>query len=140
MKIFCLFAGTLAVSLAAILPSCTQRSSAPQPTSPTPTVSVATATPTAKPPREERLIIVYEGEDGQSALALLKQKARIKIETSSLGELVVEINGVPSGNGHNFLYFVNGTMPKTGAANYTTKRGEQIEWKLVGPRLMASPR
>ena len=88
---------------------------------------------TTRPAREERLVFAYDGEEGKTALELLKVKAQVRIAASSMGELVEEINGVASGNGRNFLYFVNGAMAKTGAANYVTKRGDRIEWKLVGP-------
>ncbi len=86
-----------------------------------------------KPAREERLVFAYDGEDGKTALALLKAKAKVRIASSSMGELVEEINGVASGNGWNFLYYVNGAMAKTGAANYITKNTDKIEWKLIGP-------
>jgi hypothetical protein len=96
--------------------------------------TAATPTTTSSAEREVRSIIVYDGEDGKTALELLKARARVRTHTSQLGELVIEINGAASGNGYNFNYFVNGVMPKTGAGNYVTKNGERIEWKLSGPR------
>lgn len=96
-----------------------------------------TAAPTPKADataREERLIIGYAGEDGRTALELLKSRARVRTSTSDLGELVEEINGVRSGEGYNLIYFVNGSMAKTGAGNYVTRTGDRIEWKLIGPR------
>jgi hypothetical protein len=86
------------------------------------------------PSREERLILAYAGEEGRTALELLKSRARVRTSTSDLGELVEEINGVRSGEGYNLIYFVNGAMAKTGAGNYVTRTGERIEWKLIGPR------
>lgn len=92
----------------------------------------------AKPERKERLVIACDGEDGKTALEILKTQARIRTTTFQFGdqqtELVVEINGIAAGNGFDFLYFVNGTMSKTAAGNYATKTGDKIEWKLVGPR------
>ena len=96
-----------------------------------------TAVPTTKadaPSREERLILSYAGEDGRTALELLKSRARVRTSTSDLGELVEEINGVRSGEGYNLIYFVNGAMAKTGAGNYVTRTRDRIEWKLIGPR------
>jgi hypothetical protein len=96
-----------------------------------------TAAPTPKadaPSREERLILGYAGEEGRTALELLKSRARVRTSTSDLGELVEEINGVRSGEGYNLIYFVNGAMAKTGAGNYVTRTGDRIEWKLIGPR------
>ena len=86
------------------------------------------------PPREERLVIAYDGEDGKTALELLKARAQIRTARSQLGELVEEINGVSSGDGHYLIYFVNGAMAKTGAEQYVTRRGDKVEWKLIGPR------
>jgi hypothetical protein len=102
---------------------------------------MAASTPqTKQPARTERLVVSYAGEDGKSALELLKQKARVKTQRFSFGELVVEINGVRSGKGYDFLYYVNGGMVKMGAADYVTQTGEKIEWKLVGPRPTAAQR
>jgi hypothetical protein len=86
------------------------------------------------PQREERLVIAYGGEDGKTALELLKAHAQVRTATSQLGELVEEINGVANGNGHYLIYFVNGATAKTGAAQYVTQRGDKIEWKQIGPR------
>jgi hypothetical protein len=96
----------------------------------------ATPAPTSSmtPPREERLVITYDGEDGKTALDLLKTHAQVRTAASQLGELVEEINGVSSGDGHYLIYFVNGAMAKTGAAHYITGRGDKVEWKLIGPR------
>ena len=99
-----------------------------------PSAAAAPTTQTKQPARTERLVVSYAGEDGKNVLELLKQKAKVKTKTFSFGELVVEINGVRSNDRYNFLYYVNGETIKTGAANYVTKTGEKIEWKLVGPR------
>lgn len=87
--------------------------------------------------RNGGVIIAYDGEDGKTALELLKLRARVVTTSASgLGELVVTINGVGArnNNGFNLIYYVNGSMPKTGAGNYITKNGDKIEWKIVGPR------
>jgi hypothetical protein len=86
------------------------------------------------PPREERLVITYAGEDGKTALELLKAHAQVRTAASQLGQLVEEINGVRSGDGHYLIYFINGAMAKTGADQYVTRRGDKVEWKLIGPR------
>lgn len=119
MNKFWLALGCLLLLICVGIPVCTAVIAAPQ---------------TAKPTRTERLVVSYDGEEGKTVMELLKQKAKVKTESFSFGELVVEINGVRSGNGYDFLYYVNGGMVKTGAANYVTKAGEKIEWKLVGPR------
>ncbi|HZS03935.1 MAG TPA: DUF4430 domain-containing protein [Blastocatellia bacterium] len=104
------------------------------------TVATPKAAPTAQtaapamPEREAQVVIAYGGEDGKTALELLKARAKVRTTSSSLGELVTAINDVASGNGYNLIYYVNGAMAKTGAGSYITKNGDRIEWKLVGPR------
>jgi hypothetical protein len=106
---------------------------------------VVPAHPPASPgpvPEEDALrnggvIIAYDGEDGKTALELLKLHARVvTTNAGGLGELVVTINGIGArnNNGFNLIYYVNGSMPKTGAGNYITKNGDKIEWKIIGPR------
>jgi len=114
---------TIVFLLSAPMSACAKRAPAPTPK----------ATTAATPAREERLVVAYDGEDGKTALELLKSRARVRTTVSQLGELVEEINGVSSGNGYHLIYFVNGSMAKTGAGSYVTKNGDQIEWKLIGP-------
>lgn len=85
------------------------------------------------PTRTEKSVIVYDGREGRTALDILKERARVRTKTSPLGELVEEINGARNGKGYYLIFYVNGSMARTGAANYVTKDGERIEWKLVGP-------
>ena len=113
-----------ALTFSLILPSCAQRA----------TIKSPKAEAAAKPAREERLVIAYEGADGKTALELLKSRATIRTSSSQMGELVEEINGVRSDNGYYLIYYVNGSMAQTGAGNYLTKTGDRIEWKLIGPR------
>jgi len=94
----------------------------------------ASPPPAAQSAREERLVIAYEGEDGKTALELLKARARVRTSTSQLGELVEEINGTGNGGGRYLIFYVNGVAAKTGAGNYVTKAGDKIEWKLIGPK------
>lgn len=86
------------------------------------------------PARAEKTVIVYEGRDGKTALELLKERARVRVSSGPLGELVEEIDGYRNGNGYYLIFYVNGSMARTGAASYATRNGERIEWKLVGPR------
>ena len=115
---------TTVLALCLTLCACAQRAS----------VNAPKAAPAATPEREERLVIAYEGEEGKTALELLKSRARVRTSSSQLGELVEEINGVRSDNGYYLIYYINGSMAKTGAGNYLTKTGDRIEWKLIGPR------
>ncbi len=82
----------------------------------------------------ERLVIAYKGEEGKTALDILKARAKVRTSTSSLGELVEEINGMKSSEHEHLLFFVNGEMSEVGAGGYVTKQSDRIEWKLVGPK------
>jgi hypothetical protein len=93
-----------------------------------------TATESTTQAQSERTLIAYEGEDGKTALEILKARARVRTSTSQMGELVEEINGVNNGNGYYLIYYINGAKAKVGAGNYITKNGDKIEWKLTGPR------
>jgi Domain of unknown function (DUF4430) len=84
--------------------------------------------------QHERTVIAYEGEDGKTALEILKARARVRTSASQLGELVEEINGMNNGNGYYLIYYVNGVKAKVGAGSYTTKNGDKVEWKLIGPQ------
>jgi hypothetical protein len=109
------------LALSGSLNACARRAIAPTPQA-------------TQPAREERLVIAYEGENGKTALELLKSRAQVRTSTSQLGELVEEINGVRSSNGHNLIFYVNGAASKTGAGDYVTKKGDKVEWKLIGPK------
>ncbi len=72
----------------------------------------------------------YKGEDGKTALELLKSEAEVETKSSSLGDYVTSING-NDGDGSKFwLFYVNGKEATVGADKYITKSGETIEWKL----------
>jgi len=114
----------IGLALTLTLCACAQRAS----------VNAPKAAPAATPARKERLVIAYEGEEGKTALELLKSRASVRTSSSQLGELVEEINGVRSDNGSYLIYYINGSMAKTGAGNYLTKTGDRIEWKLVVPQ------
>jgi hypothetical protein len=97
--------------------------------------TAAVPSPSPSPPAaNERLLIAYNGEEGKTALDILKARAQVRTSTSSLGELVEEINGMKSSEHEHLLFFVNGEMSKVGAGGYVTKQSDRIEWKLVGPK------
>lgn len=72
----------------------------------------------------------YQGQTGKDALTLLKQTAIIEQDPSGL---VVSINGRKADNSkHEFWAFlVNGKEATVGPADYQTKDGDQIEWKIA---------
>lgn len=73
--------------------------------------------------------IAYDGEDGKNALDLLKSKAEIQTQDSSIGVFVISINGVSNSNDHFWMFYVNGELAQVSADQYTTKNGDKIEWR-----------
>lgn len=84
--------------------------------------SVSTKTQTEK--------LTYQGEDGKSALQLLKKHAKVETKSSSLGEYVVSINGSDGDGKKYWLYYVNDQEANVGAGAYITRNSDKIEWKL----------
>lgn len=74
--------------------------------------------------------IAYDGQEGQSALDLLKTKAAVATQDSAYGPYVDQINDTKATDGKYWSFYVNGQMASLGAADYTTKAGDKIEWKL----------
>ena len=74
--------------------------------------------------------VKYDGQDGKTALELLKSKASVETKQSSFGEFVVSINGNDGGGTKYWLYYVNGQEANVGAGAYDTKASDKIEWKL----------
>lgn len=76
--------------------------------------------------------VSYDGIDGQSALALLKQYADVQTEEfAGIGEYVVSINGVAADSTNNFwAFYVNDQQAQVGAGDYITESSDKIEWRL----------
>ena len=76
--------------------------------------------------------VKYQGEEGRTAVDLLKSKYNVETkEFSGLGEFVARINGVPVDTSKFFWgFYVNGKMSDVGASQYVTKSGDVLEWKL----------
>ena len=73
--------------------------------------------------------ISYDGVAGKDALTLLKEKAAVEQDASGL---VVAIDRrKPDSSQHEFwAFYVNGQMAQVGPADYKTKAGDKIEWKI----------
>ena len=50
-------------------------------------------------------------------------------EYSSMGIFINEINGLKTGEGGNWLYYVNGKQAEVGVSNYKINNGDIISWK-----------
>ena len=71
----------------------------------------------------------YKGENGKNALEILKGKTKIEQNPSGL---VVSISGrmAYSANKEYWSFYVNGKMAQVGPADYNTKNGDLIEWRI----------
>jgi len=93
-----------------------------------PTPQPVPAAITAKPAATTKL--TYQGQDGKTALELLKQHAKVQTKISDLGEFVTSINGNDGGGKKYWLYYVNGKEAEVGSGTYVTHNGEIIQWRL----------
>jgi hypothetical protein len=79
---------------------------------------------------DDGTIVSYQGQDGTTALELLKQNANAITEDSSFGEFVSAINGVGDSSDDSYwLYYVNGEPAQVGAGDYVTSNTDVIEWR-----------
>lgn len=98
-------------------------------TSPTPTLST-TPTPSVATTKS----LSYEGVEGKSALELLRAKdPDVGIKGEGANAFVTRVNGYTADDSKKEFwgFSVNGKMSDVGAGSYTTKSGDQIEWKLL---------
>ncbi|MBX4187658.1 MAG: DUF4430 domain-containing protein [Candidatus Doudnabacteria bacterium] len=73
----------------------------------------------------------YPGEDGRSALDILKSKHNVVTQDfGDLGEFVQAIDGSESDSSHFWALYVNGSQSQVGGSQYVTKSTDTIEWKL----------
>jgi hypothetical protein len=74
--------------------------------------------------------IAYKGQQGRTALDLLKSNYKVDTQTFSSGEFVKTINGITPDKDHYWSLFINGKESTVGAGQYVTKDGDSVEWKL----------
>lgn len=74
--------------------------------------------------------VSYQGEEGKTALELLKSHTEVKTQKFDFGEMVQSINGQDGGGKKYWTFYVNGKMAQVGAGAYQTKSSDKIEWKL----------
>lgn len=73
--------------------------------------------------------ISYDGQDGKTALELLKTRATIETQDFSVGIYVTSINGVQNSQDHYWMFYLNGELSSVGADQYVTKSSDKIEWR-----------
>lgn len=76
--------------------------------------------------------ISYQGQEGKTALELLKAKVQVETKDTSFGPQIMAINGIQATDKEFWLFSVNGQPASVGAHQYQTKDGDKIEWKLTG--------
>lgn len=76
--------------------------------------------------------VTYKGQEGKTALELLKNTA--KVETSGTGEnsFITTINGIAANSKNEYWsYTINGILASVGAATYITKDSDIIKWAIT---------
>jgi hypothetical protein len=78
---------------------------------------------------DEVKVFEYKGEEGKDALTLLKEKTEVELDNVGM---VVSIDGtkVNSEKREFWAFYVNDQMAQVGAADYQTKEGDIIDWKI----------
>lgn len=74
--------------------------------------------------------ISYKGEEGKTALELLKTHSKVQTKSSSFGEFVVSINGNDGDGKMYWTFYVNDKESEVGAGTYISKSSDIIKWKL----------
>jgi len=74
--------------------------------------------------------VTYQGQQGKTALDILKNKFTVQTKEFSGGEFVQTISGVTPDDKHYWAFYVNGAEATVGASQYVTKDSDVIEWKL----------
>ncbi|HSI21111.1 MAG TPA: DUF4430 domain-containing protein [Verrucomicrobiae bacterium] len=87
------------------------------------------ATPTASATPVQSEIVTFDGEEGKAALVTLKAKYTVETKSTSYGEMVQGINGLVADDAHYWGFYVNGGYAQVGAADYTAKAGDKIEFR-----------
>lgn len=112
------------VAIVLVVQSNSKNPGLPQPTS-TPATEITTA-PLAIPSP-----ITYQGEEGKTALDILKNQAAIETSGEGANTFVLGINGYrPDQSTAFWAFYVNGTQAPVGAGAYKTKATDTIEWRV----------
>lgn len=75
--------------------------------------------------------IKYNGQEGKTALEILKSKYTVETKSfGSAGEFVESINRIKPDANHFWKFFINGKPASVGAGSYVTRNEDVLEWKL----------
>lgn len=73
--------------------------------------------------------LAYDCEEGKNALEILKTKAEVKTQESSLGAFVDSIDGTANSSDRFWIFYINGEIGTVGADQYQCKANDKIEWR-----------
>lgn len=80
---------------------------------------------------EQGKTVGYDGQEGKTALEILRALTSVTTKTSDFGEFVTSINGRAAEDGKEYwAFYVNGTYGSEGAGTYKTAASDKIEWRL----------
>lgn len=74
--------------------------------------------------------ITYQGQDGKTALELLKNSHQVSAQEFSIGSYVTAIDGVEAPTNYFWSLSVNGNPSEVGADQYVTKNSDTLTWHL----------
>jgi hypothetical protein len=74
--------------------------------------------------------VSYQGQDGKSAMELLKASHQVETTHYDFGDMVNSIDGVKPDAEHFWSLYINGQAATVGADAYQSKSSDTITWKL----------
>ncbi len=73
--------------------------------------------------------ITYDGQDGKTALEILKASHDVKSEDSSMGSFVTSIDGTENTTDTYWMFYVNDQLSSVSSDQYQSKSTDKIEWR-----------
>lgn len=73
--------------------------------------------------------ISYDGQNGKTALDLLKASHQVESQDSSIGIFVTGIDGIQNQDNKYWMFYVDSKLASLGADQYVSHDGEKIEWR-----------
>lgn len=79
-------------------------------------------------PPSAQEVVLEAGEDGQTALALTKEKTQVAFKQYDFGVMVEEINGLKADTGHYWALYLNDKYAEASADKTILKKGDRVKW------------
>ncbi len=74
--------------------------------------------------------LAYDGQEGKTALDILKASHDVKAEDSSMGVFVTSIDGTANTNDSYWMFYVNNELASVSSDQYQTKNNDKIDWRF----------